>query len=370
MLPKTIPLPGGRGWRMSPVRAPEWSPCPFTSTLRPMVRSGKRRAGACDGAGPAAAGAAVEASAAFVPSARPTTPRRASSGNGFSRKSKAPRRMTRTAVSIVPCPEMTMIGTPGAWLRMRSTSSMPSISGIHTSTIASRGATCWSSSRARRPSGASSTSNPSSASTPRRVCRMFSSSSTTRIVSDIPHLHPDVRRRRTLRGGRAPAGLGARGHRVVEQVEQRALDPLAVQLELGQLGRGIEREGDLAMALAEEDERLLDQTVQVLRRVRGRGQAREGRELVHQGLQLVDLLDDGARALVEHGALGAEAGGVAAAEPLCRELDRRERVLDLVRDAARDLSPRLHALHAQEMAHVLEEEDQAARAPVLGHEAR
>src|SRR2546428_18748 len=358
MLPKTMPLPGGRGWRMSPVRATEWSPCPFTSTLRPMVRSGKRRAGARDGAGPAAAGAAVEASAAFVPSARPTTRRRAWSGNGFSRKSKAPRRMTRTAVSIVPCPEMTMIGPPGAWLRMRSTSSMPSISGIHTSTIASRGATCWSSSRARRPSGASSTSNPSSASTPRRVCRIFSSSSTTRIVSDIPHLHPDVRRRRTLRAARAP------------RVEQRALDPLAVQLELGQLGRGIEREGDLAMALAEEDERLLDQTVQVLRRVRGRGQAREGRELVHQGLQLVDLLDDGARALVEHGALGAEAGGVAAAEPLCRELDRRERVLDLVRDATRDLSPRLHALHAQGMAHLLEEEDHAPPAPLLRPEAR
>ncbi len=187
---------------MSPVRTPEWSPCPFTSTLRSMVRSGKRRAGASDGAAPAAAGAAVSAAAAFVPSARPTTLRSASSGNGFSRKSKAPRRMTRTAVSIVPCPEMTMIGTPGAWLRMRSTSSMPSISGIHTSTIASRGATCLSSSRARRPSGASSTSKPSSASTPRSVCRMFSSSSTTRIVSDIPHLHPDATRRRTLRAGR------------------------------------------------------------------------------------------------------------------------------------------------------------------------
>src|SRR5437667_425935 len=63
MLPKTIPLPGGRGWRMSPVRAPEWSPCPFTSTLRPMVRSGKRRAGTRDGAGPAVDGAALETSA-------------------------------------------------------------------------------------------------------------------------------------------------------------------------------------------------------------------------------------------------------------------------------------------------------------------
>src|SRR3989442_390920 len=52
MLPKTMPLPGGRGWRMSPVRTPQWSPCPFTSTLRPMVRSGKRLAGASDCAAP------------------------------------------------------------------------------------------------------------------------------------------------------------------------------------------------------------------------------------------------------------------------------------------------------------------------------
>src|SRR3989442_1316737 len=46
MLPKTTPLPGGRGCRMRPVRAPEWSPCPFTSTLRAIVRCRKRRAGA------------------------------------------------------------------------------------------------------------------------------------------------------------------------------------------------------------------------------------------------------------------------------------------------------------------------------------
>src|SRR3989442_8503726 len=71
MLPKTMPLPGGRGWRMSPVRAPEWSPCPFTSTLRPIVRSGKHRAGATRGAAPAAAGAAVSAGAAAALTAVP-----------------------------------------------------------------------------------------------------------------------------------------------------------------------------------------------------------------------------------------------------------------------------------------------------------
>src|SRR5437899_2584982 len=46
MLPKRMPLPGGSGWRMSPVRTPVWSPCPFTTTPRAMVRCGSTRAGA------------------------------------------------------------------------------------------------------------------------------------------------------------------------------------------------------------------------------------------------------------------------------------------------------------------------------------
>jgi hypothetical protein len=48
------------------------------------------------------------------PSARSTMRRSASSWNGFSRKSNAPMRITRTAVSMVPWPEITMTGTSGA----------------------------------------------------------------------------------------------------------------------------------------------------------------------------------------------------------------------------------------------------------------
>src|SRR5205823_5248095 len=115
MLPKRMPLPGGSGWRMSPVRTPVWSPCPFTTTPRAMVRCGSTRAGAT------AAGAVVPSrSTETLPSsARPTTWSRASSWKGFSRKSNAPRRITRTAVSIVPWPEMTMIGNRGARDRRR-----------------------------------------------------------------------------------------------------------------------------------------------------------------------------------------------------------------------------------------------------------
>ena len=58
-------------------------------------------------------------------------------------------------------------------------------------------------------------------------------------------------------------------------------------------------------------------------------------------------------------------GGVALAQALRRELDRRERVLDLVRDAARHFAPRLHALDAQQERDVLEEQDQAERRALL-----
>src|SRR5262249_40557643 len=61
MLSKTIPLPGGSGWRMMPVRTPEWSPWPFTTTPRPSVRCGSRpgggRVGAARRRGPGQRGA-------------------------------------------------------------------------------------------------------------------------------------------------------------------------------------------------------------------------------------------------------------------------------------------------------------------------
>ena len=41
-----------------------------------------------------------------------------------------------------------------------------------------------------------------------------------------------------------------------------------------------------------------------------------------------------------------------------------------MRDPARHFSPGLHALHAQEVGHLLEEEDQPARACGVAHEAR
>ena len=57
---------------------------------------------------------------------------------------------------------------------------------------------------------------------------------------------------------------------------------------------------------------------------------------------------------------------VAAAHALGRQLDRRERILDLVREAARDLAPGRVALRLQQRADVVEHDDVAALALGLG----
>jgi hypothetical protein len=60
----------------------------------------------------------------------------------------------------------------------------------------------------------------------------------------------------------------------------------------------------------------------------------------------------------------------AAPDALRRELDRRQRVLDLVRDAARDLAPRRHALRADLLRVVVEHDHRAERAALVVLEQR
>ena len=102
----------------------------------------------------------------------------------------------------------------------------------------------------------------------------------------------------------------------------------------------------------------------------GGGQARELRELVHQVLERVHLLDDGLAAL---GQDLLEARGrldVGLADPLGRELDGGERVLDLVGELPRHLAPGRDLLGAHQRGEVVEHEHhpgrRAQRAPGSG----
>ena len=137
--------------------------------------------------------------------------------------------------------------------------------------------------------------------------------------------------------------------------------------ELGaQLAGGLERRV--------QGEHVVHQRVQVERRgTRGR-QARVIAELVDHQLQRADLVDDRLRTARQHLGLGGrQLVGELVLHPLGGELDRRERVLDLVREAPRDLAPGDRALGAHHLAHVVEHHQPAAlraRQPRTAHQQR
>ena len=103
---------------------------------------------------------------------------------------------------------------------------------------------------------------------------------------------------------------------------------------------------------------------QILRLRHGLGHAGEGGELIHHAADVADLADDGVGALVEDVLVGLDLRAVFALQALGRELDGRQRVLDLMRDAARDVGPGGVALRRDEIGDVVEGEDVAvARRP-------
>ena len=67
---------------------------------------------------------------------------------------------------------------------------------------------------------------------------------------------------------------------------------------------------------------------------------------------------------------GAGAEAELAAHALGAELNRRQRVLDLVRQTPRDVAPRRHPLRPDERRHVVEDEHRAAGAAVVAQERR
>ena len=85
--------------------------------------------------------------------------------------------------------------------------------------------------------------------------------------------------------------------------------------------------------------------------------AGEMRELVDHAPDVVDLAHDRVGALVEHAAVFVDHFSVFAAQPFGRKLDRRQRVFDFVRDAARDVGPCRGALRGDQLGNVVERHD-------------
>ena len=86
----------------------------------------------------------------------------------------------------------------------------------------------------------------------------------------------------------------------------------------------------------------------------GLGMRANCRELVDHALDVVDLAHDGVGALVEDGRVFLDHRAIFPAQPLGRQLDRSERILDLVRDTAGNVGPGRGALRAHQFGDVVE----------------
>ena len=111
---------------------------------------------------------------------------------------------------------------------------------------------------------------------------------------------------------------------------------------------------DLGMGDPHHEDHLPDRLGEILVADGRLRHAGEGRELVDHALDVVDLPHDRVRALVEHLAIRGDDLAVFAADALGRELDRGQRVLDLVRDAPRHVGPGGGALRRDEIGDVVE----------------
>src|SRR6202044_1481567 len=102
--------------------------------------------------------------------------------SGFSRKSKAPSLVARTAVSMVPCPEIMMTSGAFSLSRILPSVSRPSIPGSQTSSSTTSNACLPIISSPASPLSAIEVLKPSSSSTPFSDWRIVGSSSTMRIL--------------------------------------------------------------------------------------------------------------------------------------------------------------------------------------------
>src|SRR6185503_17954812 len=113
----------------------------------------------------------------------------------------------------------------------------------------------------------------------------------------------------------------------------------AIDRDLRQRGAELQYESNSRLGVAEGRDRLLDHRVQVAGSGIEMRHPGKGRKFAHQALQILDLADNRARTFVNQLAVAVGQSRKLAPQTLGRELDRSERILDFVRDAARDLAP-------------------------------
>src|SRR6266581_2859264 len=203
---------------------------------------------------------------------------------------------------------------------------IPSASGIQISSSTRSGRPCARNERAAVAFSASWTECPSSERISDKSSRIPTSSSTTSICAMVDQ-----------------AASGS---------EIRAAAPQGdVLLEVGL---------NASSGLFVQGKYLRDESVQIQSAQLRRRRAGIVAEIIHHVLHGGDLRDDGLRGVVERARrLDRKFVAEFRLQPLRRELDRRERVLDLVSEPARDLAPGRRALRRDQLRDVVEYHDVA-----------
>src|SRR5215472_14836626 len=149
---------------------------------------------------------------------------------------------------------------------------------------------------------------------------------------------------------------GFRG--VLQEIDHRLAHLTRIAGEAEAL-RNVEGYRDLGRSGALQERRLSHDLHEVLLLHDGRGHARKGRELVHHAADIAHMADDRVRARGEGIGIIANFAQILALQAFGRELNRRQRILDLMRDAPRHVRPGRLALRRDQLCDVVEGHDKA-----------
>src|SRR3546814_20287001 len=123
------------------------------------------------------------------------------------------------------------------------------------------------------------------------------------------------------------------------------------------------RISDGSSDVSSADQNGLTQDIARIRDSEGRlGHPREARKFVDHAPHVMNLPDHRIGKLAEGRRIALDLVAKAALEPFGGKLDRRQRILDFMRDTPRDVGPGSAALIEQLLRHVLETEAEIGRA--------
>ena len=144
-------------------------------------------------------------------------------------------------------------------------------------------------------------------------------------------------------------GLG----RVVDQVGQRAADGFRIGQNRGQTRFQVALHRDAIKTSGEQRQSLFRNLVHIARARLRRGKLRQRRKLIDQRTQCAHAAQDHFTALANHVGRVRLAAIQMLADPLRRQRNRGERILDFVRHALRHFLPRQLSLRPQQFRRVL-----------------